>query len=184
MSLVALRRLLIQAHLYFAALLAPFFLMVGVTGALYVADIKGEETTTPITFDASARLDPESATLEDDVRGLLAAAGVPVRFDYLVVRGASITTRPTSRAYARIDVRDGLVEGTINQPDTARALMELHKGHGPEIFRSYQIVAGSVLALVVLGGVAVGLLAPSYRRATILAGLAGLAVFALLAFVA
>ncbi|MBI1391675.1 MAG: hypothetical protein GC152_02930 [Alphaproteobacteria bacterium] len=184
MNLVKIRRLLILAHLYIAALLAPAFILVGATGALYVAGVKGAETETSIAFAPDAQLDPSSPTLETDLRDVLGAAGIEVDFEYLIVRPGMIMTRPTSREYVRLDLSGEGLSGAVYRPDLPKALMELHKGHGPRAFRVYQIAMGSMLVLVALGGLLVGLLAASYRRATIIATLIGSGIFAALAFLA
>ena len=46
---------------------------------------------------AGVSLDLDSATLEEDVRRLLAGQGIDHRFEYLKVSGNTLTTRPTSR---------------------------------------------------------------------------------------
>lgn len=63
----------------------------------------------------------------------------------------------------------GELTAELNKPDLPYILMELHKGHGPTIYRMYQMVVALVLFLVVVGGVAVGLLARNYRNSTLIA---------------
>ncbi|MGF1543783.1 MAG: hypothetical protein ACFB00_04670 [Parvularculaceae bacterium] len=178
-----LRRLLVLAHLYLAALVAPAFLLVGVTGGLYVAGVKGDVSSTPLSLSPSAALDLESPTLADDVRALLKAEGVDVDVDYVRTRGETAYTRPTSKPHVKFDVGEDGLSATLNKPDLAYAMMELHKGHGPVAFRTYQIAVGTALTFVVIGGIAVGFLAPAFRRQTIVASGVGLAAFALLAFI-
>ncbi|MEO1015119.1 MAG: hypothetical protein AAFX08_08020 [Pseudomonadota bacterium] len=183
MNSVKLRRILILAHLYFAALLAPFFLLVGVTGALYVADVKGGNASTPLELPAGAALDPKSPTLDADVAALLEQMDVKVRYERLSARGATVKTWPISRAHVQFNVGGPELTAELLTPDLPKAMMELHKGHGPKLLRTYQIFAGATLALVVLGGILVGLLAASYRQQTIIAAAVGTTIFALLAFV-
>jgi len=59
----------------------------------------------------------------------------------------------------------------------------LHKGHGPQLFKSYQKLVALLLLGVVLGGILVGLLAKAYRRQTIIAVAVGFVVFFLVGFV-
>jgi esterase/lipase len=56
-------------------------------------------------------------------------------------------------------------------------MMELHKGHGPKLFKTYQKLVALALIGVVLGGFMVGLLAKAYRRKTIVATVLGLLAF-------
>ena len=62
-------------------------------------------------------------------------------------------------------------------------MMELHKGHGPKIFKSYQKLVALLLLGVVLGGILVGVLAKAYRRQTTIAVVMGVVVFVLAGFV-
>jgi len=60
-------------------------------------------------------------------------------------------------------------------------MMELHKGHGPTAFKTYQKLVALALMAVVFGGFFVGLLAANYRRKTLIASGLGVIVFLLLA---
>ena len=184
MNKVKLRRTLVSVHLYLAALLAPAFLLVAISGGLYLADVKGGTSETALPVPAGFTLDADDPALETRVRDYLASADVDVSFDYLRARGGNVTTRPTSRRHVRFESEDGVMSATLVQPDPLNAMMELHKGHGPAIFRTFGIIMGIALFLVVTGGMIVGLLAPGYRRQTIWSALAGSAVFGWLALFA
>ena len=184
MSKAKTRNFLVKCHLWAAGLLAPLFILVAYTGAAYLLDYKGEVVETQLTVPEGTTLDTESATIEDDVRKVLATNDLDTGFDYLRMRPGSIQTRPTSRDFVQFEEGDdGAWTATLNQPDLQYALIELHKGHGPQLYRYYQILAAIVLFLVVLGGLIVGFMAPGYRRATGIALASGTGIFALLAFV-
>ena len=61
--------------------------------------------------------------------------------------------------------------------------MELHKGHGPRVYRTYQLLVAVGLFIVVVGGLIVGLLANTYRRPTLVATAAGTVLVTLLGFI-
>ena len=183
MSRVKLRNLLVLCHLFLAALIAPLFILVAITGFNYLTDNKGETVETALTIPAGTQLDPDSATIEDDVRAVLAANDLPTNFEYLRMGSGSITTRPTSRDFVAFKEEDGVWSAALNQPNLQYRMMELHKGHGPEKFKIYQIVAAIALFLIVIGGVVVGLMAPGYRNKTLGSLVVGIAAFVLLAFV-
>ncbi|WP_379545531.1 hypothetical protein ACFCW2_08090 [Qipengyuania sp. DSG2-2] len=183
MSSPKVRNLLVLGHLLAAGLLAPLFLLVAFTGGNYLIDNKGEVIETPLTVPSGFTLDPDAATIEDDVRAVLTANELPTDFEYLRFRPGSITTRPTSEDYVVFAEEDGVWSATLNEPDLQYRLMELHKGHGPESFKIYQIIAAITLFLVVLGGLLVGFLSPAYRGKTVGSLAFGTVVFALLAFV-
>ena len=176
------RNWLVLAHLLMASALAPAFLLVAVTGAMDLADIEAEVTETKLVMPAGLVIDPDSPAIEQEVAAVLEANGLAIAFESLRVRPELITTRPTSRDFVRIQKADDEWTATLNQPDFQYSMMELHKGHGPAAFKTYQIVAGITLFLVIFGGLIVGLMAKPYRRKTSAAFAAGAAVFVSLAF--
>jgi len=99
MNSVKLRQLTILLHLSIAAFLAPAFLLVAVSGGLYLIGQKGAQTSTTLTLPAGSVLDFKSPTLEGEVRDLLARANIDEEFEYIKNRGTLIQTRPTSQAY-------------------------------------------------------------------------------------
>jgi hypothetical protein len=184
MNAVKLRRILVSIHLYMAALLAPAFLLVAITGGLYHAGVKGSAKETPVTIPAGTTFNTESPKFEADVRAFLKAQNVNVDFEYIRTRGENFTTRPTSRTHVAFETKDGQLTAKKVEPDALNALMEIHKGHGPSAYRILAALAGLALFFVVLGGLSIGLLSPAYRRSTIMSVAAGSAVFAWLAFLA
>jgi hypothetical protein len=184
MNPVKTRNFLITCHLLLAGLLAPLFLLVAITGGLYLIGEKGEVTETALQTSADLRLDPDTETIEADVRSVLAANDLATDFEYLRMRPGSITTRPTTRDYVVLkEGDDGAWSASLNEPNFLYSMIELHKGHGPQAFKTYQIGAAISLFLVVLGGLLVGLLAPAYRKKTIASAAVGTLAFILLAFV-
>ena len=183
MNPLKLRRLLVSIHLYLASFLAPAFLVVAISGGFYLAGIQGKTTQTPIELPAGTTLDFGSDQIEDDIRALLDAQGVDVSFEYIRGRGNSATTRPTTRPHVSFQQGPDGVTAALHKPDLAYALMELHKGHGPRVYRLYQILVALVLFLVVIGGLAVGVLAKTYRRPTVIATAVGTVIVLLLGFV-
>ncbi|MXO87065.1 hypothetical protein GRI38_13605 [Altererythrobacter aurantiacus] len=178
------RNIFVLFHLFAASLLAPMFLMVAITGANYLLGFEGETRETPISLPVGMTFDAEADDTEEKVRSVLSTNELPADFDYLRTRPGSITTRPTSRDYVQFTEEDGVWSATLYEPNLQYSFMELHKGHGPQLFRTYQIVAGIVLFLVTIGGLVVGLMAKTYRRKTIYSTIGGTLVFAALAFLA
>jgi hypothetical protein len=183
MNPLKLRRLLISVHLYLAAFMAPAFLVVAISGGLYLAGIEGKTTDTPIDLPAGTRLDLKGPDAADQVRALLEAQGVDVSFEYLRGRGNAAMTRPTTRDYVSFEQGPDGLTASLHKPDFPYALMELHKGHGPRVYRTYQILVAVGLFIVVVGGLIVGLLATTYRRPTLVATAAGTVLVTLLGFI-
>jgi len=95
-----MRKTLINLHLLFAGFLAPAFLLMAISGGLYLIGNKGEFKAAPIALPAGAALDFKSPTIEADVNSLLARAGIDHKFGYVKDRGANkIHLRPTNRTY-------------------------------------------------------------------------------------
>jgi hypothetical protein len=177
-----IRKLLITLHLLFAGFLTPAFLLVAITGGNYLLDNKGSTESTAISLPADAALDFKSETLQADVEALLEKANIDHKFEYIRNRGRVIQLRPTSRAYIQFEQTPDGLSATMNKPSLQAGLMELHKGHGPTLFRTYQKIVALGLILVVLGGFLVGILARTYRRKTLLATGLGTILFVAFAF--
>ncbi len=184
MNKVKLRNLLVTLHLYGAALLAPLFLLVAISGGLNHAGIDGKTTETPVAIPEGTQFDTKSPTFEADVRTFLKAQKIDVEFEYIRARGDSFTTRPTSRPHVAFEKKDGKLTAKYLEPSPLFSLMEIHKGHGPAITKPFGALAGLVLFFVVIGGLIVGLLSPAYRKPTIISTLVGTLVFAWVAFLA
>lgn len=177
-----IRKLLITLHLLFAGFLTPAFLLVAITGGNYLLGNKGSTESTELSLPANAALDFKSETLQADVEALLENANIDHKFEYIRNRGRVIQLRPTSRAYIQFEQTPDGLSATMNKPSLQAGLMELHKGHGPTIFKTYQKIVALGLILVVLGGFLVGILARTYRRKTLLAAGLGTILFIVLAF--
>jgi hypothetical protein len=135
---VKLRNILVKIHLYAAALLAPSFLLVAISGGLYLADVKGSTKETPITIPAGTQFNTKSPTFEADVRSFLKAQKIDVSFEYIRARGDDFVTRPTSRAHVAFEQKDGMLSAKYVEPSAINGLMEIHKGHGPSIYRIWR----------------------------------------------
>jgi len=172
-----IRKLLILLHLYGAAFMAPAFLLVAISGGNYLLGNKGSFATTPVTLPAAASLDFKSPTLENDVRALLKSKNISHKFDYVKNRGNVIQLRPTSRKYIEMTQTPQGLTASYKQPNLVASMMELHKGHGPSLFKTYQKLVALTLFFIVFGGILVGLLAKTYRRKTGVALALGTIIF-------
>jgi len=178
-----LRKYLILAHLWLAGLMAPAFALHAISGGLYLMNIKGEAATERVALPVDAKLDFKSETLEADVRTLLTNANIKHDFEYVKIRETLIQLRPTSKPYLEFKQTPQGLSATRIKPNTVRSMMELHKGHGPQLFKTYQKLVALFLLAVVFGGILVGLLAKAYRRHTVIAVGVGLISFVLVGFV-
>lgn len=176
-----LRKYLILAHLWFAGIMAPAFALHAISGGLNLMNMNGEARTERVALPVGATLDFQSVSLEEDVRELLKKANLKYDFESVRKRGDVIQLRPTSKTYFEFrQTQQGLSASRV-KPDTIRSMMALHKGHGPKIFQSYQKLVAILLVGIVLGGILIGLMAKAYRLQTIIAVVAGMVIFGVLA---
>jgi len=182
MNKVKTRNLLVLVHLFLAAFLAPSFLLVGLTGALKLAGVEASIEDIPIELPADTRIDPDSPTLKQDIAAVLATQNIHLDIESVRSRAGKMTTRPTSRTFARINQTPDGLEASLHKPGFQYAMMELHKGHGPALFKTYQLIAGIALFLVIVGGLVVGLMARPYRRKTLVSLALGSIAFLALGF--
>lgn len=177
-----MRRILIKIHLWVAALVAPAFILVAISGGLYLIGIKGTTETQDLPIESSTSVDFKAADLETKVRALLAEAGIEQEFEYLRVGGNSIQTRPTSKTYLQLEQGPQGLTITRHVPDLQKTLIELHKGHGPTAFKTYQKFVAVALLLSVISGLWMGLASPAFRRTSVIGGVVGVLLFLFLAF--
>jgi hypothetical protein len=172
----------IRFHLVAASFFSLALLVMAISGGGYLLDFKGETTATVIQAD-SLQLDFQSETLEQDVRAGLASIGIDHDFEYLRVGGTSAVTRPTSRLYYELKQVGEGVAVTRHEPDIQKVLVELHKGHGPQLFKTFQKFMALGLMFVLLTGLWLGLSSRGLRMQTAISAGAGVVVFLVLAFV-
>jgi len=177
------RKLLITVHMYLAAFFAPAVLLVAISGGLYLAGVKGTVEQETIYSSSDVTLDSKSASLHADVAALLADAGVEsYSYEYVKVSGADLYTRPTSSDHYIIKLNQSAVEVIHARPSLQSRMIELHKGHGPSAFKTFQKAFAVGLLFIMLSGLWLGISAARLRRSTLLTATAGAVVFALLLF--
>lgn len=177
-----MRALWIKIHLYIAAFFSPMLLMMAASGGLYLLGIKGTVEKTPVEVMIMQPIDIKAETLKQDVDGLLQANGVVHVFEYVKVSGKTLITRPTSEPYYEINIGESPAI-TYVEPDLVKQLVELHKGHGPGIFKNLQKIMAAGLLIVLLSGLWLGLSSQPLMRQTVGISGAGLVVFVLAGFI-
>lgn len=177
------RKLWINIHLYLAAFFAPMLLLVAASGGLYLIGIKGNVEKEAIAIPVSATLDPSSPELKQQIEQLLGGLGIDHSFEYVKIRGNTLFTRPTSREHYQFNLSDSGITASRNSPDLQGRMIELHKGHGPTIFKTLQKVLSVGLLIIVLSGLWLGLTSAPLRLTTSLVTGLGLVAFVLAAAV-
>lgn len=178
-----MRKLFITLHLYAAAFVAPAFLLVAITGFNYLMGNKGEFPKTEIALSEGAVLDFKSPTIKEDTQALIASFDDGYSFEYIKDRGSLIQTRPTSKDYYQFEQTEQGLKAYKVEPNLQGSMMELHKGHGPKLFKLYSKIVAIVLIFVVLSGFYLGIASKVLRKPTAIVSGAGLLLFSLLAWV-
>ena len=176
------RKTWINVHLFTAAFLTPFLILVAVSGGLYLLGYKGEVVRSPVALPNGASLDVSSDRLEKDVREVLEAVDTTYSFEYVKLSGSQMFTRPTSSAHYQFDMTTGELTATFNEPSLQKRLIELHKGHGPLAFKTFQKGAALGLIVVVISGFWLGITSPALSKYTWMVAGSGLLLSVALVF--
>lgn len=152
-------------------------LVMATSGGLYLLGVKGSIASTPVELSSPSALSIESGTLEQDVRQLLGANNIEHEFEYIKISGTTLFTRPTSRIHYEFNLSGETVTVSRNIPDLQKSMVELHKGHGPLLFKDLQKAMALGLLIVVLSGFWLGVSSAPLRLSTLLITGSGLAVF-------
>lgn len=171
------RQLFITIHLYLSSFFCAAVLLVATSGGLYLLGYGGDTQKTELaTLDGGAALAADKSNAA--VSAMLARAGVPdFGFDYIRDRGNTLYTRPTSETHYVMDIDGDAVTVTRVEPDLQKRMMELHMGHGPSWFKTFQKVFAAGMVFIILSGLWLGLSSPRLRRNTLISAGTGLVVF-------
>lgn len=174
------RKVIVTIHLYLAAFFAPAVLLVAISGGLYLLDIKGEVELETI-YSSSIVVDSKSTALKRDIDSLLESAGVVgYEYEYVKVKGRTLYTRPTSTEHYVVQLTDSGVEVIHAQPNLQSRMIELHKGHGPSAFKTFQKLFAISLIFIIVSGLVLGISNTRLRPTTLLVAAVGAVVFSML----
>ncbi len=175
------RALLIKLHLYCSAFFAAAIVLVAVSGGLYLIGIKGTIERTPVGTLATGQqllLDPSEAK----VQAALASLGVSdFEFEYVKQKGSQLITRPTTRPFYTLDISGDEAVVQYNEPSLQKRMIELHMGHGPTVYKTYQQVFAAGMLFIILSGLWLGLSSARLRLSTAVISGTGVLLFLWLA---
>jgi len=171
-----MRSLWVKIHLYLASFFLPALLLMAVSGGLYLNGFKGTVETLAVEIANPVTIDPDSPDLKQDVDGLLQSNGIVHNFEYVKVSGTTLITRPTSRDYYSVDASGDVPVVELHKPDLVKRLVELHKGHGPGLFKTIQKIMAVGLVVILLSGFWLGISSETLRGPTLMTTIAGLLV--------
>ena len=174
------RILLIKLHLYFSAFFSAAIVLVALSGGLYLMGIKGsvdQQLVGSVDMGEALLADPSHAR----VTAALAAVGIAdFEFDYVNVRGAQLVTRPTTRPFYSLTIEGDRVTVRRSTPTLQKRMIELHMGHGPLAYKTYQQFFAAGMLFVMLSSLWLGLSSDRLRRTTLITSGGGLLLFIVL----
>lgn len=176
------RKLLVDIHLYLATFLAPIILMMAISGGLYLFGYKGTVEKEAV-YSGPATFQLDSGNLEADVAKFLEANNQNPNFEYIKMSGSGLITRPTSNDYYVFKFSGDQLDVTLEKPDLIKSVVELHKGHGPGLFKTLQKFTAFGLTFILLSGLWIALMTPPMRKLAISLTSAGLVVWLALIFI-
>ena len=174
------RTLLIKLHLYLSAFFSAAIVLVAVSGGLYLIGIKGSIEQTPVGVSTGSQLlqDPSEA----NVHAVLASLGVSdFEFEYVKQKGSQLITRPTTRPFYTLDISGDEAVVKFNEPSLQKRMIELHMGHGPTAYKTYQQVFAAGMLFIILSGLWLGLSSARLRLSTAVISGTGVLLFLWLA---
>lgn len=171
------RTLLIKLHLYLSAFFSAAIILVAVSGGLYLVGIKGSVEQTLVGSVPSGQQLLENPS-EVAVEAVLQSLGVgDFEFEYLKKKGSQLITRPTSRPFYTLDISGDEASVRYNEPSLQKRMIELHMGHGPTAYKTYQQVFAAGMLFIILTGLWLGLSSPRLRLSTAMMSGAGVLLF-------
>ena len=155
--------------MYLSAFFAPAILFIAISGGAYLLGFKGNKTEEIVHYNHTSQVNLESETLNGDVMNIFRNAGIEHNYEYLKVSGNKVITRPSTGTHYEIKIRgNGQLELKKITPDLLYRIIELHKGHGPGVFKNYQQIFALGLLLIVISGLWLGISANSLRKQSII----------------
>ncbi len=98
--------------------------------------------------------DPSEANVQTPLESLGAEDFV---FECAKQKGSQLVTRPTTRPFCTLDISGDKAVEQYNEPSLQKRIIELHIGHGPTGYKTYQQVFVSGMLFIILMGLWLGL---------------------------
>jgi len=102
-------------------------------------------------------------------------------FDYVKQKGSQLITKPSMKPFYTLDVSGNEVVVQHIEPSFQKKMIELHMGHGPLAYKTYQKIFAAGMLIIILSGLWAGLSSTKLRGPTATVAGGGLLVFAVLA---
>ena len=112
------------------------------------------------------------------MQAALASLGVDdFEFEYVKQKGSQLITRPTTRAFYTLDISGDEAVEHYNEPSLQKRMIELHMGHGPTAYKSYQKAFAAGMLFIILTSLWLGLSSVRLRFSTAVISGVGVLLF-------
>jgi hypothetical protein len=174
------RKLLVTIHLALAAFFSPILIVVGISGGLYLIGEKGQIDKQEIYRGDLSGYDFSNKDRENQIRQFIQLKGIEHEFEYAKGGTRFAMTRPTSKPYLFFQLDKEELVVSKRTPNFIASIIELHKGHGPTMFKTFQKFMAVGLLIILLSGLILGLTSKLYRFKTL--AISGFGLITLLYF--
>ena len=157
------RKLFLNIHLYLAAFFLPFLLLMPITGVSYLLGEKGAKISR-VEFSTN-EVPPQDKTQQKEwIKNQFENNKIDFDWEYIKPNGNDLILRPSSKDHYIVSVQADKTDFIKIEPNLLLKLIELHKGHGPALFKSLEISAGIGLILLTISGIFLSFYSRSLRK--------------------
>ncbi len=157
------RKLFLNIHLYLAAFFLPFLLLMPITGVSYLLGEKGAKLS-KVEFVVNETPPLEKKEQDEWIKNQFKINNIDFEWEYIKPNGKDLILRPSSVDHYILSVEDNQTEFIKIEPNLLLKLIELHKGHGPKLFKTLEITAGIALILITISGVFLSFYSRSLKK--------------------
>ncbi len=165
------RSLFLFSHLAIGCYFLPLMLIMPLSGALHIWGVaEDQEKTEAFRVEAIVPATDQESFFREQFK----KQSIDFDFEYIKSSKSDFIFRPTSRTHYVATQEGSQLIFTKVTPNLNRRLMELHKGHGPQLMRRLEMIFGIALIFVALSGVWLAVSSKGYRKVTLISFSVGL----------
>lgn len=157
------RKLYLNIHLYLAAFFLPFLLLMPITGVSYLLGEKGAKVSR-VEFSTNEVPPQDKNQQQEWIKNQFENNKIDFDWEYIKPNGNDLILRPSSKDHYIVSVQADKTDFIKIEPNLLLKLIELHKGHGPSLFKSLEISAGIGLILLTISGIFLSFYSRSLRK--------------------
>lgn len=157
------RKLFLNIHLYLAAFFLPFLLLMPITGVSYLLGEKGAKVSR-VEFSTNEVPPQDKNQQKEWIKNQFENNKTDFDWEYIKPNGNDLILRPSSKDHYIVSVQADKTDFIKIEPNLLLKLIELHKGHGPSLFKSLEISAGIGLIFLTISGIFLSFYSRSLRK--------------------